>query len=79
MSATTKDCTCMDPDLDRLRDLVAAGHDQRQVCHLLWGDSARIGNALAVEVAGQEARQIVRTGLTTAFPWLRLPDPTGVC
>lgn len=30
-------CTCADPDVDRLRALVAAGHDQIEASRLIWG------------------------------------------
>lgn len=30
-------CVCTDPEADRLRELIAAGMDQREASRLLWG------------------------------------------
>lgn len=72
--ATDRTCVCSgDPDLDTLRDLVAAGHDQWAASRALWSPGSPVGNAVAVEIAGRQARRLVRDALARAFPGLRLP------
>lgn len=67
-------CTCADPDVDRLRSLVASGHDQVEASRLIWGGpGAVVGRELALLAAGREGRRIVRDGLAAALPWLRFP------
>jgi hypothetical protein len=70
-------CTCADPDVDRLRSLVAAGRDQVEASRLIWGGpGAVVGRDLALVAAGREGRHVVRQALAAAFPWLRLPPST---
>lgn len=68
-------CVCGDPGADQLRDLMAAGYDQRAASHLLWGDPARVGAPPAGADVAFHARLFVRRSLADAFPWLRLPHP----
>jgi hypothetical protein len=71
---TAPTCICTDPDVDRLRALVAAGHDQFEASRLIWGGPhAQVGRELALLQAGRDGRSVVRHALAAAFPWLRLP------
>lgn len=67
-------CGCDDHDLDELRALIARGYDQFDASRLLWGSNTPRSHAHTLERAGREARTFVRTALTAAFPWLRLPE-----
>lgn len=75
---TTRTCRCHDPEVEELRDLIAAGFDQFEASRLLWGSGARVSTDLAVELAGRRARRLVRTALAQRLPWLRLPTPTDL-
>lgn len=66
-------CICEDPDVDRLRALVAAGHDQFEVSRLIWGDVTPTSLPLMLLAT----RLRVRAAFKHRFPWLRLPTPTG--
>jgi uncharacterized protein YfaP (DUF2135 family) len=67
-------CVCSDPEADLLRDLIAAGWDQVDVSRVLWGNSIGVPAELIRQLAGQEARAIVRARMREAFPWLHLPE-----
>ncbi len=56
-------CTCTDPGVDQLRDLITAGVDQHTASHALWGDPTYPG----------AARHWVRHQYASRFPWLALP------
>lgn len=61
-------CRCSDTDLESLRALMALGHDQRAVSHVLWGDPRRVTSELRRDLT----RLRVRNAYRRAFPWLRL-------
>lgn len=69
---TPSTCTCQDPQVERLRELIAAGYTQRDASLFLW-DTPEPGSPLVLAHAGREARHHVRTAFAAAFPWLRLP------
>lgn len=70
-------CRCNDHQVDELRALVAAGHDQIEASHFLWGNPRT--PELILEHARRTVRAQVRREFQTAFPWLRLPyDPSEV-
>lgn len=62
-------CVCEDPDVDRLRALVAAGHDQFEVSRLIWGDVTPTSLPLLLLAT----RERVRASFLSRFPWLKLP------
>ncbi len=69
-------CVCQDPDVDRLRTLIAAGVDQGAVSRMIWSPNDPPGApapALQILDPGKYARRLVRHALATALPWLRLP------
>jgi hypothetical protein len=72
-SQTQPDCTCGDGDVQILHELVEAGHDQREVSHLLWGDPSRASPATTLAFTSRDTRRWVRQAFQAAFPWLRLP------
>lgn len=71
-------CNCLeDPDLDTLRDLVAAGMDQRTASRVLWASPATLALEERLAYAAHQAEQTrasVRAAFVAAFPWLRLPE-----
>lgn len=64
-------CICKDPAVDRLRTLVAAGHDQFEVSRLIWGDVRPTSLPLLLI----DTRERVRASFLTRFPRLKLPSP----
>lgn len=66
-------CTCTDPDVAVLHELVEAGYDQREVSHLLWGDPRRASPAATLAFTRRWTPRWVRRSYAAAFPWLRLP------
>lgn len=66
-------CVCKDDEVKVLQELVAAGHDQREVSHLLWGDPTRASSATSAAFSGRCTRLWIRRSMEAAFPWLRLP------
>ena len=78
---TVASCQCVsDDDTDVLRCLVAAGYDQWEVSHLLWGDPTRVSLETQLAYAAHQARGVrdmVQAAFGRAFPWLRLPTQNG--
>lgn len=76
---TRPGCVCQDPEVDRLRDLIAAGMDQVTASRLIWSPPDAPPPAPAPALLqlepGTYGRRFVRHALATAFPWLRLPAP----
>lgn len=73
-------CDCADAEVDRLRDLIAAGVDQRAASRLIWSPPpghAAPAPALLLLDPGKYARRFVRHALATRLVWLRLPALTG--
>ena len=74
-------CDCPDDTLlDDLRALIAAGHNQVEVSHLLWGDRSRVSLETQLAYAAHQrcqTRERVRCAFRSAFPWLRIPLPGG--
>lgn len=74
-TATAPSCVCRDETTEQLRDLLEAGYDQRAASHLLWGDPAKVPPPPPGADVALHARLFVRTAMSAAFPWLRLPHP----
>ena len=69
----TVTCVCDDPQVERLRALVAAGHDQFEASRLIWGDVRPTSLPLLLI----DTKERMRASFKAAFPWLHLPTPTG--
>lgn len=65
----TTTCSCNDPQVDQLRALVAAGHDQAEASRLIWGGQQPTSLPLLLDTD----RRRIRATFARAFPWLRLP------
>lgn len=68
-------CVCQDKDLDRLRELMSAGMPQADASRLLWSPEPTPSPGMPPRAW---ATAFVRQSFAAAFPWLRLPTPTGV-
>ena len=66
-------CCCNDAEAEILRDLVTLGFDQREVCHLLWGDPTRASAEASAALQSRYSRLWIRRSMQAHFPWLRLP------
>ena len=67
-------CSCDDPDVERLRELIAAGYTQREASLFLW-DTPDPCSTIALDHARIQTVTFVRAAFARAFPWLRLPTP----
>lgn len=64
-------CACTDPEVDRLRDLMAQGVSQVEASHYLWGDPGRVTSWPLVRDQVQDDVRRVFSDFPR-LPWLRL-------
>ena len=69
----TVTCSCKDPAVERLRALIAAGHDQFEASRLVFSDVRPTSLPLLLV----DTRHRIRASFKATFPWLRLPTSTG--
>ncbi len=76
-------CVCQDPEVDRLRDLIAQGVDQVTASQQIWppdplpaaGDPTA---GLEVRVPARQAQRKTLRALAAALLWLPLPTESEV-
>ena len=70
--SSRSDCTCGDPDVDRVLALMADGLDQITASRIVWG------GVPDVPATPEQVAPWVRRRFAEAFPWLRVESGAAV-